>query len=143
VIGRVALGAAGVATMGYGITRLWFGHQVGDPVRVVEWLVGAIIIHDLGIAPLVIGTGYVLTRVLPGWARSIVQGGLLVAGAVLVISIPLLIKPVPSIPTVLPLDYARNLAIVLGSVAFGTAALIGLRGWRRHRAAHTSDTMDG
>lgn len=135
MIGRLLLGAVGAGTMLYGIERLWLSHEAGDPVRVVEWLAGAVILHDFGIAPFVVIVGFLLTRAVPGWARGIVQGALLVAGTVLVIAIPLIVKPVPSIPTVLPLDYRRNLAIVLGAIVVGAALLIALRGIRRHVAA--------
>lgn len=134
-VGRLLLGAAGVAVLAYGIDRLAHEPAIPHPGQVAEWIVGAIILHDGLIAPVVLAVGYLVSRLVPAPARAIVQGGLVVAGAVVVIAVPLLVKPVPSIPTVLPLDYGRSLAIVLGSVVAATASLVAVRLARTRRLA--------
>ncbi|MFD3943329.1 hypothetical protein [Streptomyces sp. NPDC058579] len=125
---RYALGALGVAMMGLGgVLTL----RTGTAGEVVLWLAGAIVLHDGLIAPLVLGAGPLLAA-LP--ARGTVRGGLIVAGALTLVALPLMLRPgsAPN-PTVLPLDYVRNWLVLIGVVAVGTGALLGVRRLARRR----------
>jgi hypothetical protein len=59
--------------------------------------------------------------------RGALRGGLLVAGCATLIALPPLLRPgTPRNETVLPLDYERNLLIVLLAVAAGMLAAAAL-----------------
>ncbi|WP_329199945.1 MULTISPECIES: hypothetical protein [unclassified Streptomyces] len=92
-----------------------------DPLDVLVWLGGALVLHDAVIAPLVLGAG-LLTAALP--ARGLLRGALVTAGAVLLVTLPLLVRPggAPN-PSALPLPYGRNLLLVLGAVAVAAGLL--------------------
>ncbi|MFJ3583034.1 hypothetical protein ACIPPS_12510 [Streptomyces sp. NPDC090127] len=128
VVVRYALGALGVALMGLGVVLVVRTGSVGD---VLLWLAGAIVLHDGLIAPLVLGVGLLLAA-LP--ARGALRGGLIVAGSLTLIALPLMLRPgsAPN-PTALPLDYVRNWLILMGVVAVGTGALIGVGRWAAQR----------
>ncbi|MFF7048105.1 hypothetical protein ACFY94_06980 [Streptomyces griseorubiginosus] len=109
---RVAVGAAGVALMGVGAFLL---REAGDVPNVLVWLAGAVALHDAVVAPVVLLAGLLLVR---GGVRGPVRGGLLVAGALTVVALPVLLRPGRTAnPSVLPLDYPRNWLIALGLVA--------------------------
>ena len=84
---RWTLGAAGVAAIGYGALRILEQSRYTHPSKLLIWLIGALLVHDAIIAPIVIGLGALLTRVVPGRARGYLQGGLVVAGLVSVVAV--------------------------------------------------------
>jgi hypothetical protein len=128
---RTALGAAGLALMAVGLYLLVTGGQFKD---VALWLAGAVVVHDLLVAPLVLAAGLLLA-LLP--ARGLLRGALVTAGCLTVIALPVLLAPgTPRNPSVLPLDYPRNWLLTLAAVAaVTTAVLVGrrLRGRARER----------
>ncbi|GAA3804446.1 hypothetical protein ACFS5L_11200 [Streptomyces phyllanthi] len=125
---RVLVGAAGAALMGVGLSLLM---DVRDPTGVLVWLGGAVVLHDMLIAPLVLLVGLVLVR---GRARGPVRGALVVAGALTVVALPALLRPGRTAnSSVLPLDYPRNWLIALVAVAAVTALVLAARGLTRRR----------
>ncbi|MFF9912463.1 hypothetical protein [Streptomyces sp. NPDC013457] len=61
-------------------------------------------------------------------ARGAVRGGLIVAGSLTLIALPLMVRPgAPPNPTALPLDYVRNWLVLMGVVAIGTGVVLGAR----------------
>ncbi|MGW0846267.1 hypothetical protein ACWD26_40270 [Streptomyces sp. NPDC002787] len=125
---RVLTGAAGVALMGVGGSLLL---DVRDLAGVLVWLGGAVVLHDVVIAPLVLLVGLVLVR---GGVRGPVRGALLVASALTAVALPVLLRPgKPANSSVLPLDYPRNWLLALVAVATVTAFLLAVRGARRIR----------
>ncbi|OII62612.1 hypothetical protein BJP40_27830 [Streptomyces sp. CC53] len=131
--GRWVLGAAGVTLMGVGA---WLLADTRTPWDVVVWLAGAVVLHDAVVAPLVLGLGLLVART--GTARGVVRGALVVAGGLTLVALPVLLAPRrPSNPSVLPLDYTRNWALLMAAVAVGALLVAGapavgrrLRGWR-------------
>lgn len=128
---RTALGAAGLALMAVGLYLLVTGGQFKD---VALWLAGAVVLHDLLVAPLVLAAGLLLAR-LP--ARGLLRGALVTAGCLTVIALPVLLAPgTPGNPSVLPLDYPRNWLLSLAAVAAVTGLVLAgrrLRGRARER----------
>ncbi|MGW8601375.1 hypothetical protein ACWGLB_20860 [Streptomyces sp. NPDC055893] len=122
---RYGLGGLGIALIGIGVWRV---AAQADPVGVVVWLAGAVVLHDGLIAPLVLAVGLLLV----GRAeRGVLRGALIVAGSLTLVTLPLLVRPgAPPNPSALPLPYGRNLVIVLGVVATVAAAVILVRRWR-------------
>ncbi len=103
------------------------------PVPAV-WLVAGVLTHDLVLIPLLAATGWLLARAVPAPVRPVLRGGLLIAAAITLVALPVLSgKGDPSNASLTPLDYPRNLAIVLAAIAAGTtvAALVQIR--RTHR----------
>ncbi|MFF4981303.1 hypothetical protein ACFY3O_14760 [Streptomyces sp. NPDC001046] len=125
---RLLTGLIGLALLGTGVSLLL---EVRDPAGVWVWLGAAVLLHDALIAPLVLLIGLVAVR---GAARGAVRGALLVAGALTAIALPPLLRPGPRAnPSVLPLDYPRNLVLCLLSVAAVTLLLVLARTVRRGR----------
>jgi hypothetical protein len=125
---RVLTGAAGLALMGVGASLLL---DVRDLTGVLFWLGGAVVLHDVVIAPVVLLVGLVVVR---GGVRGPVRGALLVAGALTAVALPVLLRPgKPANSSVLPLDYPRNWLLALVAVATVTALLLAVRATRRFR----------
>jgi hypothetical protein len=121
---RIALCVAGALLIAFGAFRLVTKLDHSDLFALALWLVVAVLIHDLLIAPLTVGTGVLLTRVPPR-ARRYLQGGLIVAAMITVIAIPLIERrnTQPAVKAILLRDYAGNLALLLGLVVGVTLLL--------------------
>jgi hypothetical protein len=131
------LGAAGLLLMGAGARYLFADTSEGTPRKLVGWLAGVLVAHDLVLVPLVLGAGLALRR-LPG--RRAVRGGLLVAGCLTLVALPPLLRPgAPRNATVLSLDYGRNLALLLVATALVTAGVAAAGAVSARRAARHAD----
>lgn len=129
-VARTILAVAGLAIIFYAIG----GSIMDDGVNiggVVAFLTAVLIGHDLIALPVAIGVGVLVSRYVPGWARSWVQGALFASAVVTVMAIPLLVAAgrVADNPSRLPLDYPRGLLIVLVGIWFvaGAGALVARR----------------
>jgi len=122
---RGVLGAIGVAGVGYGALRILEQSRDTHPTRLALWLVGALLVHDAIIAPVVIGLGAVLTRFAPPRARGYLQGGLIAAGLISALGLILIERQGKTASPALALlrqDYRLNLLILLAAIA-GLSAL--------------------
>jgi hypothetical protein len=125
---RVLVGAAGVALMSMGAFLLT---DVRDPAGVLVWLGGAVLLHDVVVAPVVLLVGLALVR---GGRRGPVRGALLVAGALTAVALPVLLRPGRTAnSSVLPLDYPRNWLISLVAVATVAVLWTAVREFARKR----------
>ncbi|SHH49653.1 hypothetical protein [Streptomyces sp. 3214.6] len=125
---RALIGAGGLVLMGVGVSLLLDVRNLTD---VLIWLGGAVVLHDALIAPLVLLVGLVVVR---GGVRGPVRAGLLVAGALTAVALPVLLRPGPRAnSSVLPLDYPRNWLLLLAAVATVTALVIAVRALGRGR----------
>jgi hypothetical protein len=121
--------AAGWAVIGWGLRGI-FVHSVDTrPANLAKFVVAGALLHDLLIAPLVIGAGLLVVRAVPGRARAIVQGALAVSGIVALFSYPLVraYGLAAHNPTSLPHNYTANLLVVLGLVWAVAAGLVIVR----------------
>ena len=138
---RVLLGAAGAAVLAYGVFGL-VSSSGGIPLHALLWLVGSVLAHALVLAPLVVATGWALSRLLPPQARATVQGGLVAGAVVVLVALPAVLRQ--DAPgdnsSLLPLDYRANLVRVLLVVAAGTALLLAARAVRDRRRSPASDS---
>ena len=143
---RWTLGAAGVAAMIWAAYLALTGGSATNPVGIATWLVAGLVLHDAVLAPVVLGIGWLVSRVLPMWLRAPVQVGALVAGVVGLASIPLVLGlgRRPDNPSADPLDYPRNLLIVVTAIVVVCAGWALVAWWRqrdsgaqRHEAATT------
>ncbi|MEU7015230.1 hypothetical protein AB4225_10880 [Streptomyces sp. 2RAF24] len=125
---RYGVGALGVALVGLGT---WLVVTEPEPLGVALWFAGALVLHDGILAPLVLAVGLLLVG---RRQRGVLRGALTVAGSVVLVTLPLLVRPgEPPNPSALPLPYGRNLAIVLAAVAVVTVGLAAVRRWRAGR----------
>jgi hypothetical protein len=141
-IARTALGAAGVAVLGYGLLGL--PTQLGPEqlIGLLTWMALAVLIHDGVIVPLATfagaGLGRAGSRLRPSSA-AVFRGALLTGAMVtLVAGIILRAQSVARGSTVLEANYAASLMLFWAVLAVGTAAAIfaleyGARRGRRTR----------
>ncbi|MFD5145837.1 hypothetical protein [Streptomyces sp. NPDC058401] len=126
---RLLLGGAGLLLIAIGGRLL---ADLPDPFDVLVWMGGALVLYDGFIAPLVLAAGLAVAAVP---ARGPVRGALLTAGVLVLVTLPLLLRPgAPPNPSALPLPYGRNLLLVLAAVAVAAAAVVAGGRWRRARA---------
>ena len=137
---RWLTGAAGAGLALFGVFRLLTEIPALSLLGLAGWLVAALVLHDGMLAPLTGVVGAVLTRHVPPRLRRYLSGGLVTAAAVTVIALPLIARAGSQPPqkALLRQDYVVNLAILLGLVAGGAAALYLLRVLRDQRASDTN-----
>ncbi|MER7762210.1 hypothetical protein [Streptomyces sp. NPDC097619] len=136
---RWAVGGCGLVLIGIGG---WLLAEQSRPWDVVLWLGGALVLHDGLIAPLVLGVGLLVAGVP---ARPVVRGALVTAGALVLVTLPLLLRPgAPPNPSALPLPYAGNLLLVLAGVAGGAALVVLVKAlWRRRASGRGAGAGEG
>lgn len=118
--------AAGWAVMGFGLWGAVTNRIDTRPPDLARFVVGAALLHDLVLAPLVILVGVLAARAVPGRARGAVQATLAVSGIVALFSYPAVraFGLATGNPTSLPHNYTLNLLVVLGLVWAVGAALV-------------------
>jgi hypothetical protein len=122
---RAVLGTIGVAAIGYGLLRILTDAKDTKPIALVKWLVGSLLVHDLLIAPVVVGIGWLLNRYLPPRAGAFVQAGLVTGGLVSALGVLLIWRQGKSSARSLALlqqNYLGNLLVLLAIIAAGTTA---------------------
>lgn len=122
--------AIGWAVMAYGVWGIFDQSDLTQPPALARWVLGSAIAHDALLAPPVAVVGVALAFVVPRWLRGPVRAALAVSGIVVLFSYPALrgFGRREGNPSILPLDYTRNVALVLAAiwvVALVTAV------WRR------------
>jgi hypothetical protein len=128
---RLALGAVGLVAIAFGVRGVLTGGVATDWPVTAGWLLAGVLLHDLVLFPAVAAVGWLLARAVPTVVRPVVRGGLVLAALVTAVALPVLTgRGDPTNASLTPLDYPRNLALVLLAIAVGTAALAVLR-WRR------------
>ncbi|HEX4727453.1 MAG TPA: hypothetical protein VH298_06625 [Jatrophihabitans sp.] len=122
---RILLGTIGVAAIGYGAVRILTDAKDTKPLALAKWLIGSLLVHDLLIAPVVIGIGWLLARFVPPRARAFAQGGLVTGGLVSALGVLLIWRQGKSSARSLALlqqDYVANLLVLLAIIAAATVA---------------------
>lgn len=113
----------GLAAVAVGVVGLL---GAGDDVPLSSWLgwfVGSALLHDLVIAPVVVAVGALVVRFVPQPARGPLVVGLVVSGVLTLVALPFALNPGDNQePGFLPLDYVRNLALLVGAVLLVAAA---------------------
>jgi hypothetical protein len=115
---RTLLGGVGVAALGYGgwLIARWPTHT--KPISLAIWLAGGLILHDGILVPATLIVGAVLTLAVRPRARRYMQGFLIVAAVVTVVTVPLVIRERVAQPgqALLTQDYRSHLIWVLAAV---------------------------
>jgi hypothetical protein len=133
---------AGTGTMVFGIIGLLDSTSWAAARSVALWVVGADLLHDLLIAPVVCALGFVIARWTSAAWRWPVRAAALTSAFVIALAYPALRgfgrDRVPDNRSVLPLDYPTAVATVLGLVWIA-ALLWGIVSWRRRRSLARPD----
>ncbi len=137
---RIALGVAGGVLLALGAFRLVTELDPSDLIALMLWLVVAVALHDLLIAPITLGAGAALTRV-PARARRYLQGALIVGALITVIAIPLIARQgtQPRSKAILLRNYAGNLSLLLGMTAAVALILYVHRVLQDHQSAESNE----
>ena len=125
--------AIGGAVMAYGVRGVFMELGPANPFRLATWVVGLDLVHDLLLAPMVVVVGFLLARVLPRSMRGPARAAAALSGIVVLFSIPLLTAwgRRAGNSSTLPLDYARNVWVVLAVIWAGAAVIVAVRMVRR------------
>jgi hypothetical protein len=131
--------ALGGVIMAFGLWGLLSAAPRTRPSEALRFVVGAAVVHDLVLAPVVIAIGLVLARVVPARARGPVQGALVVSGAVALFAVPFVrgYGRVSTNPSILPRDYGEGLFVVLAAVWTVIIAMVVRRGVVARRTHRT------
>lgn len=131
-------GLAAVTFGGYG---LWTHDRV--PLAPwAKWFIGSALAHDLVIAPVWIGLGWLAAKVLPEPARGPAVVGAAVSGALALIATPLVLGfgDRPDNPSFAPRNYGITLVVVV-AVVLGVSALVAtVRVARANRRQESRDS---
>ena len=146
---RILLGATGVGVMAYGIVGFTTAPDVTARTEVEQWLIAGVIAHDALLAPTVFLLGAAAYRITGARLRGRLAALLLIGGSLVLISLPALDqKGQNPNHTVLPLDYARNLGVLLAGLV-GAFVLLSVadtlrirRRQRRLRAAEVVEVVE-
>ncbi|MET0767322.1 MAG: hypothetical protein ABWY50_06745 [Aeromicrobium sp.] len=132
---RGLLVAAGVAC---GLWGLWLMRDfTGEQLRSTGlWLAGAVVVHDLVVAPVVVVLGVVAARLLPGRFRAPAATAFLVWATLSVTFLPVLSGEggKPGNDTILGRPYLLSWVVMTVLLA-GVAVVSGMRRSRRDRAS--------
>lgn len=125
--------AVGWAVIAFGVVGALVDARFTHPTSMATWMVGALLVHDLVLAPLVFGVGRLLRRGATGTGRTLLQAVLVLFGALVVVSIPVLGRfgTRPDNDTLLPRDYAVGLIVALLVVWAATTAVMSVVARRR------------
>ncbi|CAN5382683.1 hypothetical protein BH09ACT4_BH09ACT4_04460 [soil metagenome] len=137
---RGGLIALGVLLIGIGGFAFLLQVKPDQYIGVAAWLAGAIIVHDGIGAMVVFGATVVIRRfdrVIPFVVLAIVQAAAVLVVIVTVIVLPEIVKRAigSANPTILPLDYVRNLVLVYAGIGVATVIAIAVALVLRRRPA--------
>jgi hypothetical protein len=140
---RLALGAAGVLLGMFGLFRLVTQIPGSDLVVLALWLIGAVLIHDGILSPIVVGIGWTVTRIAPPRARRYLQAAIVAAAMVTVIAIPMIYRrdSQPRSKAILQQNYGGNLTLLLAIIAGASLLLYAVRVARDHASATPADPL--
>ena len=125
----------GGSIMAYAVWGAVQAFSAAEQRGLAQWLVSGAILHDAVLAPIVTVIGLSLAWVVPRPARGPVLGAAAISGMVLLFSWPALrgYGRRPSNPSILPHDYGRNVAVVIGAVWAVAVVLVVVRVVRERR----------
>ncbi len=126
---RLALAAAGLVVLLVGAWKVLHAVQAPSYVWLAVWLLGAILLNDAVIAPVVVVLRAVTHRALgrlPAAALAWLKGGFVVGGVLVLVVVPEIWAQHlgTANPTILPGDYTGRLLLVLAVVAVLTLVAV-------------------
>lgn len=105
----------GLIAVGWGLYGLLTAAMGPDPLRWTLFVVLGVVGHDLLLAPVAVGAGLMLSRVVPGVLRAPLQVGLIGTGVAVVAGFSLALGRGTSedVPSALPFNYAGRVGVLL------------------------------
>jgi len=136
---RIGLTISGVLLLVYGAGRLLTEIPTHDLVLLAAWMIGAVLIHDGIVSPVVVTVGWLLRRFVPDRGRGHLQAALIMGGLVTIIAVPMihLRDSQPAVKAILRQNFAGNLTLLLGIIAAGTLVAYAIRVARDHAGSTT------
>ncbi|MBC7443196.1 MAG: hypothetical protein H7311_11900 [Ramlibacter sp.] len=136
---RTVLILIGTAGLLFGLSVLFGTVRLTRLPGVALWIGAAIVLHDALLAPLVFFFGVLLRRAgrrVTGTIVVVVQSAIVVGSIMTLIVVPAIVAAglTPNNPSILPLDYGRNLALFWAVLALVTTVWTALLYARSRRA---------
>jgi len=133
----------GLAVMAFGIGGAIANRRATQPLKLAQWLVGADLVHDLIVAPVICLTGWLLIRFTPRQWRAPLRAALVATASALVVGwIPLRgYGRIADNPSLAPLDYPTAMLTVIAVIWAGCVlwVLVAVaRAKTRHHPSATS-----
>lgn len=112
------LAVVGLSVMAFGVLGLFHDSGRTNPSQWVRWFVGAALVHDFLVAPVVFAFAALTRKALPERFRGPVNGALITSAVLAAMTFPFLrgYGENPINDSILPNNYALNLGIVLAGV---------------------------
>jgi len=119
---RILLAGLGALAGAYGVFLLLSRQEPAQVVNAAVWLASAVVLHDLVLAPVVLGLVAAGARVTPAAARVPVAAALVVLGAATLLAVPVLGRfgARSDNPTLLDRDYTAGWFALAGLVLLAT-----------------------
>jgi hypothetical protein len=119
---RIILMTSGVVVGLLGAVQLLVGTPVTNLLVLAGWMIGAVVIHDGVLAPVVVAVGWAVGRVVPARARRYLQAFLVAGGLVTIVAVPLIARrgTQETAKAILQQNYGANLTLLLGLFAAGS-----------------------
>lgn len=124
----------GLVAIGFGVHGLLTAGSSVPLHAWATWFVGSALLHDLVIAPVWIGLGWLAARLLPLAARPAAVVGGVVVGVLTLVAFPFVLGygADPGNPSFMPRDVGRNLLLInlgvlVAAAIWGTVATLRAR----------------
>lgn len=128
---------AGIAIMLFGVVGALVNFGATHPVQFAAWLVGSDLAHDLLVAPIACGVGWLLTATVPRPLRAPARAALLTTAVLVGVAWAPLhgYGRLPDNPSLEPLDYGTGVLTAVGAVWIACAvwAVVAAVGAHRRR----------
>jgi hypothetical protein len=126
---RLLLGVVGLVGIAWGARLILINQRTSKPFKLIEWLIGAVILHDGILVPITLTLGAVITVVIPPRARRYVQGALIAIGLVAAVAVLQIYRrgDQEQSLSLLQQDYAAHLALIAGIIVAITAVAYSVR----------------
>lgn len=116
---RIVLVVLGVLVMAFGAYVLVTTVRPNRIWGLATWLLGAVVLHDAVLSPVVVGAGLLLRRTgrsIRAWVLVVVQSAVVLGSVLALVVLPEIAAKAhgQKNPTILPFDYGVRLAIVEG-----------------------------
>lgn len=131
--------AVGVPVIAFGVRGAIVDGARTHPGELARWIVGAAIVNDLVLVPVVLAAGWLARRLVPGDLWPAVRAGLVTTGVLALVGWPFVraYGADPRNPSLLPRSYGAGLtaaiAVVWLVVAVVAAVTLARRARRRRR----------
>ncbi len=127
--------ALGVPVIAYGVWGALGEADRVHPPELARWVVGAAVLNDVVLLPVVLAAGWAARRFVPARAWPAVRAGLMVSGALVLVAWPFVRGYGRSRgnPSLFPRNYATGLGSALVVVWLAVAAWLLAGWWRRRR----------